>query len=62
MPGPHTTFPVAEGIGVFVGIVAWDLFNYGHLELIKAVLIAAPCALIWYGIRYWKAKVRNKPH
>ena len=24
MPTPRTTFPVAEGVGIFVGIVAWD--------------------------------------
>ena len=57
------TFPVAEGIGVFVGIIAWDLFNDGHLELIKAIAIAAPCSLIWYGIRYWKARMtRSERH
>ena len=55
MRTPRATFPVAEGIGVFVGIIAWDLFNDGHLELIKAIAIAAPCSLIWYGIRHWKA-------
>ena len=60
MPTPHTTFPVAESIGIFVGIVAWDLFNNGQIEFIKALLIAGPCSLIWYGLRYWKAKVRNK--
>ena len=32
MRTPRATFPVAEGIGVFVGIIAWDLFNDGHLE------------------------------
>ena len=40
MRTPRATFPVAEGIGVFVGIIAWDLFNDGHLELIKAIAIA----------------------
>lgn len=63
MRTPRATFPVAEGIGVFVGIIAWDLFNDGHLELIKAIAIAAPCSLIWYGIRYWKARMtRGERH
>ena len=57
MRTPRATFPVAEGIGVFVGIIAWDLFNDGHLELIKAIAIAAACSLIWYGIRHWKARM-----
>ena len=60
MPTPRTTFPVAEGIGVFVGIIAWDLFNDGHLELLKAIAIAAPCSLVWYGVRHWKARSQNK--
>ena len=60
MPTPRTTFPVAEGIGVFVGIIAWDLFNDGHPELLKAIAIAAPCSLIWYGVRHWKARTQNR--
>ena len=52
MRTPRATFPVAEGIGVFVGIIAWDLFNDGHLELIKAIAIAAPCSLnmVWHSL------------
>jgi hypothetical protein len=57
--GP-TTFPVAEGIGIFVGIVAWDLLAEGRMEIIKALLIAVPCSLLWYGARCWLAQKRRK--
>jgi hypothetical protein len=60
MPAPHTTFPVAEGVGIFIGIVAWDLLTDGQLEVIKALIIAAPCALVWFGVRCWKDRTRNK--
>ena len=59
-PTNHTTFPVAEGVGIFVGIVAWNLFADGQLEIVKAALIAAPCALAWFGIRCWKDKSGKK--
>jgi hypothetical protein len=36
-------FPVAEGIGIFIGIVAWDVLSAGEMELLKASLIAAVC-------------------
>jgi hypothetical protein len=49
-----TKFPLAEGIGIFVGILAWDLLSLGHPDLLKALLIAVPCALVWYAVRYWK--------
>jgi hypothetical protein len=62
MATPPTTFPLAEGIGVFVGVVAWDLLTDGHLEIIKALLIAAPCTLAWFGVRCWKEKNRDKKH
>ena len=62
MSAPRTTFPIAEGIGIFVGIVAWDLLSDGHMDIAKAALIAAPCSLIWFGIRHWREKTRNKPH
>ena len=57
--GP-ATFPVAEGIGIFVGIVAWDLLAEGRMEIIKALLIAAPCSLIWYAARCWFEQRRKR--
>ena len=61
MPTPRTTFPVAEGVGIFVGIVAWDLLSDGHPNIAKAALIAVPCSLVWFGIRYWRARGNKKP-
>jgi uncharacterized membrane protein (UPF0136 family) len=58
MARPHTTFPIAEGCGIFFGIVAWDLLTEGHLEIIRAAFIASVCSLVWFGLRCWKA--RNK--
>ena len=60
MPGPRVTFPIAEGVGIFVGIVAWDLLSNGHMDIAKAALISVPCSLVWFGIRYWKARNQNK--
>ena len=60
MTKPPVTFPVAEGLGIFVGIVAWDLLTAGRVDIAKALLIAAPCTLAWFGIRYWKQKSRDK--
>ena len=54
------TFPVAEGLGIFVGIVAWDLLTDGRVDIAKALLIAAPCTLVWFGIRYRKQRVKDK--
>ncbi len=62
MSPPPTTFPVAEGIGIFVGIVAWDLLADGQIEIIKAALIAIPCSLIWFGLRRWRDKPHDKRH
>ena len=56
MAAPRPCFPLAEGIGIFVGVVAWDLLADGHLNIIKAAAIAAPCSLIWYAIRCWRLK------
>ena len=58
---PHTTFPLAEGLGIFVGIVAWDLLFDGHMQFIRSVLIAAFCSLVWFGFRHWRGKAHN-PH
>ena len=54
------TFPVAEGLGIFVGIVAWDLLTDGRVDIAKALLIAAPCALAWFAVRYLKQKLKDK--
>lgn len=59
MAAPRSCFPVAEGIGIFVGIVAWDLLADGHMELIKAAAIATPCTLIWYAARCWRARQKD---
>lgn len=56
----HTTFPVAEGVGIFFGVVAWYLLADGHIEIIKALLIAGSCSLVWFGLRYWKDRTRDK--
>ena len=58
----HTTFPVAEGVGIFVGVVAWFLLTDGHIEVIKALLIAVSCSLVWFGLRCWKDRARDKGH
>jgi arginine exporter protein ArgO len=52
------TYPIAEGIGIFIGIVALNLLAEGHLEIIRAALIAGACSLAWFGLRCWKT--RNK--
>ena len=53
-PVRSTKFPLAEGIGIFVGILAWDLLSEGRLNIFKALLIAVPCALVWYAVRCWR--------
>ena len=60
MATPRTSFPVAEGVGIFVGIAAWDLLSDGRMDIPKALLIAAPCAVIWFACRLLKDKWRNK--
>jgi hypothetical protein len=63
-PAPFRSkkFPLAEGIGIFVGILAWDLLSEGRLNPLKALLIAVPCALVWYAIRCWKHGTRKLRH
>jgi len=46
---PRTRFPIAEGFGIFFGVVAWDLLADGHLEIIRAAFIASVCSLVWFG-------------
>jgi len=48
--GPSEPFPFAEGLGIFVGIVSWDLLSAGEMEILKASVIAALGALAWYGV------------
>ena len=60
MTTPQSDFPLTEGIGIFVGIVAWDLLADGHMEIIKAAALALPCSLIWYGVRRWRIRSKNK--
>ena len=63
MPAPPSTFPLAEGIGIFVGVVAWDLLTGGQVEILKALLIAVPCSLVWFGVRRWRDKAgKSKTH
>lgn len=55
----HTTFPVAEGVGIFVGVVAWYLLADGSIEVLRALLIAVSCSLVWFGLRCWKDGSRD---
>ena len=49
---------MAEGVGIFVGVVAWYLLAEGHIEVIRALLIAGGCSLVWFGLRCWKNRRR----
>ncbi|WP_291993061.1 hypothetical protein [Candidatus Accumulibacter sp. ACC003] len=60
MAEPPVSFPAAEGVGIFVGIVAWDVLSVGETELLKALLIAAASTLVWYGARHWRTANRRK--
>ncbi|TMQ77209.1 hypothetical protein ACCUM_3426 [Candidatus Accumulibacter phosphatis] len=51
---------MSEGIGIFIGIVAWDVLRAGEMELLKASLIAATGALIWYGARCWLSRRKHR--
>lgn len=55
-------FPISEGVGLFVGIAAWDLLSAGEMNLLKSALIAAAGALAWYAVRCWRATGRDKRH
>lgn len=57
---PPPPFPLSEGIGIFIGIVAWDVLRAGEMELLKASLIAATGALIWYGARCWLSRRKRR--
>ena len=60
MQEQKTRFPIAEGIGIFVGVVAWDLLSEGYVEITRALSIAAPCSLAWFALRYWKNRKQKK--
>ena len=56
---PPASVPIAEGVGIFVGIVAWDLLSVGEMELLKALLVSAGGAAVWYGARCWQCSRRK---
>ena len=62
MSAPRTTFPMAEGVGIFVGVVAWHLLADGQIEALRALLIAAGSSLAWFGLRCWKNWRHQAPH
>ncbi|QKS28849.1 MAG: hypothetical protein FAZ92_03512 [Accumulibacter sp.] len=57
---PSERFPISEGVGLFVGIVAWDVLSAGEMNLLESALIAAAVALAWYAVRCWRAASRDK--
>jgi hypothetical protein len=59
-PTRWPAFPVAEGLGIFFGVIGWDLLSDGHLEVVKAALVAAPATLAWFGLRCWNERNRDK--
>lgn len=56
---PHVPFPIAEGVGIFVGIAAWDVLSAGKIDLVSAALLSAGAAGVWYGARCWLAHRRR---
>ena len=54
MTSQRSRFPLAEGIGVFLGVIAWDLLSEGTMEVTKALLVSGPVSLLWFGFRCWK--------
>ena len=55
-------FPLIEGVGILIGVMAWDLLNDGYVNIDKAFLIAVPCTLIWFAIRCWRYRAQNRPN
>jgi len=41
-------FPLAEGMGIFLGVAAWDLLTAGEAHFLKAALLGAGGAIVWY--------------
>ena len=62
MPTRPTTFPIAEGVGIFFGIVAWNILSEGRMEILKALAITIPCTLVWFALRSLKNKYLNHDH
>ncbi len=60
MPAHKSRFPFAEGVGIFVGVVAWDLLSSGYVEITKALIVAVPCSLAWFAVRCWKDRTDKK--
>ncbi len=58
-PVRRSRFPVAEGMGIFLGVIAWDLLSGGYVDLTKALLVTAPVSLGWFALRCWKDR---NPH
>jgi len=56
------SFPLIEGVGILIGVMAWDLLNDGYVNIDKAFLIAVPCTLIWFAIRCWRYRIQNRPN
>lgn len=52
-------FPVAEGIGIFIGVAAWELLTVGELKLLEALLAGAAGALVWFGVRSLRRRTRG---
>ena len=38
----RTAFPLAEGVGIFVGIASWYLLSDGQLAIAKSLAVATP--------------------
>jgi hypothetical protein len=57
---PRPAFPIAEGLGIFFGVIGWDLLSDGQLEVIKAALVTAPATLVWFGLRCWNERRRER--
>ena len=57
---PRSNFPVAEGVGIFIGIAAYDLLTDGRMDLLKSLSIAVPAAIVWYAFRLLKDRLRDK--
>ncbi len=60
MATPRSNFPVAEGVGIFIGIAAYDLLTDGRMDLLKSLSIAVPAAIVWYAFRLLKDRLRDK--
>ena len=60
LPAHKSRFPLAEGVGIFIGVLAWDLLRDGYIDITRALIIAAPCSLAWFGLRCWRDRRRDK--